>query len=138
MNSTENYECPSLTCQSPNFIPAQCVARVNSNANNVAGRNGREIQLLQRFVNDYGIAEARRCRSGEDIQPPRRNNADAKGFVTRVDEVNCQAASLNAATAALAAVTSRSKMPPAHESDQMLFVTWSQSANKRHRRRDGV
>ena len=102
MNSTENYECPSLTCHSANFIAAQCVARVNSNSNNVAGRNGRDIQLLQRFVNDYGIAEARRCRSGEDIQPPRRNDADAKGFVTRIDEVNCQAASLNTATAALA------------------------------------
>ena len=103
MNSSENYECPSLTCQSADFIAAQCVARVNSNSNNVAGRNGRDIQLLQGFVNDYGIAEARRCRSGEDIQPPRRNNAYAKGFVTRVDEVNCQAASLNTATAGPAA-----------------------------------
>lgn len=46
MNSTENYECPSLTCQSADFIATQRVARVNSNSNHVAGRNRRDIQLL--------------------------------------------------------------------------------------------
>ena len=93
MNSTVDHECPSLASQPADFIAAQCVAGVNSNSNNVAGRNGCDIQLLQCFINDYGIAEAGGGRSGEHIEPPRRDDADAEGFVARIDEINSQCAS---------------------------------------------
>jgi len=90
VNSTENHKCPLLASQSADFIAAQCIARVNSNSNNVLSRNASDIQLLQRFVNDYRIAKAGWCRSGEHIEPARRDDADAEGPVTWIDEINSQ------------------------------------------------
>src|SRR6266496_2101354 len=98
MNSTENHECPLLASQPADFIAAQCVAGVNSNSNNVAGPNACDIQLLQGFINDYRIAEAGGCRSGEHIEPPRRDDSDAERFVTRIDEINSQCTSLGRGT----------------------------------------
>jgi hypothetical protein len=46
MNTTENHECPLLASQPADFIAAQCVAGMNSNSNNVAGRNACDIQLF--------------------------------------------------------------------------------------------
>src|SRR6266496_1508988 len=106
MNSTENHECPLLASQPADFIAAQCVAGVNPNSNNVAGCNACDIQLLQGLINDYRIAEARGCRSGEHIEPSRRDDADAEGFVTRIDEINSQCASSGAVPLVLATVIS--------------------------------
>jgi hypothetical protein len=79
---------------------------MNSNSNNVAGRNACDIQLLQGFINDYRVAEAGGCRGGEYIEPPRRDDADAKAFVTRIDEINSQRASSGTVVLALHTVLS--------------------------------
>lgn len=52
VNSTENHEGPLLASQSADFIAAQCVAGVNADTNDVAGRNACDVQLLQGFVNN--------------------------------------------------------------------------------------
>src|SRR5215469_509262 len=97
MNSTENHKCPLLASLPADFIAAQCVAGVNSNSHNVAGRNACDIQLFQGFINDYRIAEAGGCRSGEHIEPAWRDDANAKGLVTRIDEINFHCHSSGAA-----------------------------------------
>jgi hypothetical protein len=96
MNSTENHKCPLLARQPADFIAAQCIAGVNSNSNNVAGSNACDIQLFQRFINDYRIAEAGRCRRSEHVEPARRDDANAEGFVARIDEINFQCDSSSA------------------------------------------
>jgi len=57
VHSTEYHKCPSLAGQSANFIAAQSIASVNSNSHNVPSRNATDVQLFQRFVNDYRIAK---------------------------------------------------------------------------------
>src|ERR1700751_2562339 len=90
VNSTEDHKCPLLASQHADFIATQCIARVNSNSNNIPSRNGSDIQLLQCFVNDYRVAKAGGCSSGEHIEPARCDDADAEGPVTRIDEENFQ------------------------------------------------
>jgi hypothetical protein len=90
VNSTENHKCPLLASQSADFIATQCIACVNSNSYNVPRRNASDIQLLQRFVNDYRIAKARGGGSGEHIEPAWCDDADAERLVTRIDEINFQ------------------------------------------------
>ena len=90
VNSTEDYTCSLLTCQPADFIATQCIARVNPNSNNIPSRNASDIQLLQCFVNDYRVAKAGGCSSGEHIEPAWCDDADAEGPITRIDEVNFQ------------------------------------------------
>src|SRR5215469_10902486 len=97
VDPTEYHKCPLLARQSANFIAAQCIAGVNSNSHNVPSRNASDIQLLQCFVNDYGIAKAGGRRSSDHIQPARRDDADAEGPVTWIDENNFQCDSSEAA-----------------------------------------
>jgi len=74
--------------QSADFIAMQCIARANPNSNNIPSRNASDIQLLQCFINDYRVAKAVGCSSGEHIEPAWCDDADAEGPVTRIDEVN--------------------------------------------------
>lgn len=96
VNSTEDHKCPLFASQPADFIATQRIAGVNSNSNNIPSCNTSDIQLLQCFVNDYRIAKAGGCSSGEHIEPARRDNANAEGPVTRIDEVNFQCDSLRA------------------------------------------
>jgi hypothetical protein len=90
VNSTEDHKCPLFASQPADFIATQCIARVNSNSNNIPSRNASDIQLLQCFVNDYRVAKAGGCGSGEHIEPARCDDADAEGPVTRIDEADFQ------------------------------------------------
>jgi len=63
---------------------------VNANANNVIGRNACEIKRLQCLIDNDRIAENGRSSGSEHIEPPWRDDADAEGFVARIDEINSQ------------------------------------------------
>jgi hypothetical protein len=67
---------------------------VDSDTDDVSGRDAFRVQLSQGFVNDYRIAKLRRSGGGEDVQPTRRDDRNAKGEVTRIDEVNAHRVSL--------------------------------------------
>jgi len=58
---------PLVCVLAADFIATQCIARVNPNSNNIPSRNASDIQLLQCFVNDYRVAKAGGCSSGEHI-----------------------------------------------------------------------
>lgn len=91
---------------------------MDPDSHNVAGRNASRIQRLQSFVNDHRIAEAGWRGGGEHIKPSRRDDADAKGFITRVDEMDFQRAFPNATIMALASVA---RLSPAYST---LMRNW--------------
>src|SRR4029077_13768172 len=112
VNSTEDHKCPLFASQPADFIATQCIARVNSNSNDIPSRNESDIQLLQCFVNDYGIAKAGGCSSGEHIEPARCDDADAEGPITRIDEVDFHYYSLKRACLPVATIIIRSHRFP--------------------------
>jgi hypothetical protein len=50
--------------------------------------DSREIERLQGLVDQARLTVRRWRRGREDIQPSRRDDADSKGNVTRIDEVD--------------------------------------------------
>lgn len=90
VHSTEHHNCTLLSSQSANLIAAQCIAGVDSNSNHVPGRNAFHIQRFQCFVDDHRIAKAGGSSTGEHIEPARRDDANAEGLVTRINEISFQ------------------------------------------------
>jgi len=70
------------------LVPAQRIAGVDADADDVAGLNGVEIELLERFIDDARPSVLRRRRRAENEQPSRRDDADAKGQMARIHEVD--------------------------------------------------
>jgi hypothetical protein len=94
VNSTENYKGALLASQSADLIATQRIGGVNSNSNNIPGLNALEVDLFQGFINDYRIAKALRGSSGEHKEPAWGDDADAKGPITGIDQMNFQCDSL--------------------------------------------
>ena len=82
------------------LVAPQRVAGVDADADDVAGLDGGGVDRVERFVHDDGIAELGWRRRRDDIQPARRNNADAERDVAWVDEMNSHRVSLSAADSA--------------------------------------
>ena len=76
---------PPKTTQAPrarglaaDFVAAPGVARVDADADDVAGFDGVEVELFERLVARCGIAPFGAGGGGEDIQPAGRNDGDAE------------------------------------------------------------
>ena len=68
------------------LVSAKHVGRVDADADDVALLNLFEVQLVERFVDENGIAElGRRCRR-QHIEPPWRDNSGAKRHIARIDQ----------------------------------------------------
>jgi len=65
-------------CRASHFIPAQAVQRVDADADDIAGTDGAEVDLLERFVDDVRIAVLGRCRRRQHVQPARCDDRHAK------------------------------------------------------------
>ena len=90
VNSTEHHKCALLSSQPANLIATQRISGMDSNSNNVAGRNAFGIEGFQSFVNDHRIAKAGGSSSGEYIEPARRDHPNTEGLVTRINEIRFQ------------------------------------------------
>ncbi len=71
------------------LIPAQRVTRVNPDPDHIARLHPSEIDRLERFVHNDGLAEVRWRRRRDHIEPPRSNHRRAERNITGVDQVNC-------------------------------------------------
>jgi hypothetical protein len=71
------------------FIPAKCVERVDADADDVAGRDGVEVDRIERLVDDARIAVLPRRRRGEHVEPARSDDCGTKRDIARVHEMNC-------------------------------------------------
>jgi hypothetical protein len=88
VNAAEDNPRAACAGESSDRIAAQRIARMDADADDVAGCERRGIDVLQRFVNHNRIAPARAgCRS-QHIQPPRRDDRHAKRSIARIDEVH--------------------------------------------------
>ena len=66
------------------FIAPERVARVDADAHHVPGLHAVEIERLQRFIRDPGVAMGCRGRASQDKQPTGGNHPDAKGQMARI------------------------------------------------------
>ena len=69
------------------LVAAQGVARVDADADDVAGDDRFGVQRLEGFVDDEGIAPGGPGRGGQHIQPARRDDRHAKRHVARIDQM---------------------------------------------------
>ena len=58
---------------------------MNPDADDITRLNDTRIHLLEGFVCNDGIIELTRSGGGHDMEPPGRDNRDAKGYITGVD-----------------------------------------------------
>ena len=57
MDSSEHNPGTPLACRTADLVSSQSVAGVNPNADDISGLNALQIEVLQSFVADFGIAE---------------------------------------------------------------------------------
>lgn len=84
MNAAVNDPRTSLACDAAHFVPAQCDAGVDTNANDIAGLNGLGNELLKHFVHDDRVAERSRGSGREDIKPAWRDDTVPKVLSLRL------------------------------------------------------
>ena len=70
------------------LVAAQSVAGVDADADDVPGLNAVGIDLLQRLVDEDGIAHRRRRGRGQHEEPAGRNDGRAKGIVAGIHQKN--------------------------------------------------
>ena len=56
MDAAEDDVGAALARLASDFVPSQGVERMNADADNIAGRDGVEVDRVQRLVDDTGIA----------------------------------------------------------------------------------
>ena len=62
MDAAEDHDCPSGPREGAEFVSAKCIAGVNTDADDIAGLNGAQIEGLQGFVGDERSPIRRRSR----------------------------------------------------------------------------
>ena len=72
-------------------VAAQGIAGVDADADDVAGLNGLGHNLLERFIDENGIADRSGRGGGEHEEPAGRDDRGAKGIVAGIDQMNAHA-----------------------------------------------
>jgi len=88
VNPAKDDERAPLAGDLADCVALNGVARMNANPDDIAGRHGGRVPRLERFVRDDRIAVGLGGRGRKNIEPPRRDHANAEGERTGVDEMN--------------------------------------------------
>ena len=88
MNAAEDDGRAALARLAADFVAAQRVERMDADADDIAARDAVEIDRIERFVDDAGIAVLARRRRGEHVEPPGRDDGRTKRNIAGIDEVN--------------------------------------------------
>ena len=80
-------QAPALARKPPDLVSAQGIARVDADADHVAGGDGGRVELLERFVGDERVAVFSRCRCRQHIEPAGGYDGHAERHVARIDQV---------------------------------------------------
>ena len=88
VNAAEDDPRAALARDPADLVAAQRVARMDADADDVARRDGRRVELLERFVDDERVAEIGRRRRREHVEPAGRNDGHAKRDMAWIDEVD--------------------------------------------------
>jgi hypothetical protein len=92
VDSAEDDEGTGLARRATDGISPQRIAGVNPETDDITGPNLRRLERIECFVGDLRPAEAFGRRVRENVQPPRRHEADPERQVTGINEVNRQSA----------------------------------------------
>jgi hypothetical protein len=93
VDAPEDHVSAALASGAAERIAAQRICRVDSDTDDVTGRDRGGIELLQRLIDDEGDPEAGWRRCGEHVQPAGGDDRRPEGQVTRVDQVHLHAGS---------------------------------------------
>jgi hypothetical protein len=88
VNASVYHQSATFARGAADLHTAQRIARVDADADDVAGLNGIEVHLLQRFVRNNGVAAAKRCGARENIKPARGDYPDSERGVAGVNQMN--------------------------------------------------
>jgi hypothetical protein len=88
VNTAKDDKRAALPCLTANLVAIDRVARVDTDAHDIARCNVVRIPRVERFVGDDRIAIDRRGRPGEDVQPTRRNHPNAERQAAGIDQMN--------------------------------------------------
>jgi hypothetical protein len=78
----------AVTGTAPQLVPAQRVAGVNADPDDIARRDRVEVEGLQRLVDDRGHTVVVGRRRGQYVQPSWRDDRGTEGEIARVYEVH--------------------------------------------------
>ena len=88
MDSAEHHPGAPLARRASDLVSSQGVAGVDADADDVAGLDALQIEMLQSFIADFGIAERLVGRSGQNVQPSWRDDCSPESGIAWIDEVN--------------------------------------------------
>src|SRR5678815_5171699 len=91
MDASKDNPRTASTSLFPNFVASERVAGVQSNAYDVAGLNGGDVNRLKRFIDDERVSPHPRSSCSKDIQPSWSNNSHTKRHVAGVDKMDTHA-----------------------------------------------
>jgi hypothetical protein len=69
-------------------VSAESVAGVNTDAYDVSGRYGLDVEWFEGLVYEDGITHGLRCSGGQDEQPARGDHGCSEGVIAGVDKMN--------------------------------------------------
>ena len=87
MNAAEHHVRAARTRLLADLVPLNRVARMNADADDVAGSDGREVHAIQCFIDKNRIAPLVTGSRREDVQPPGRDDRDAERQIAWIDQM---------------------------------------------------
>jgi hypothetical protein len=88
MDPAEHDPRPALARQTPYLVSAQRIARVNPDSDHVPGLDRQRIEHFERLVTDDRVSELGGGGASENVQPPRGDNANAKGQMAGINQMH--------------------------------------------------
>ncbi len=88
VDAAEHDMCTTCVRARPDVVAAQCVPRVDANADDVAGLHGVHVERFQCLVDDMWPTVHWRCRTRQHEEPTGRDDANAERQVTWINEMD--------------------------------------------------
>src|SRR5690242_10305507 len=90
MDAAEYHIGATLACEASHGVTAQSIPRMDSDADDVAGRDALGDQTFKSFVTNYRIAKFDWCRGRQHVQPTRRDDGGSECGIAGVDQMDRQ------------------------------------------------
>ena len=84
MNAAEDDVCALLPHGAAELIASVRIGRVDPDTHDVSGRDRRQVELFERFVDERRRAVLGGRRRRQDVQPARRDHRHAERNIARI------------------------------------------------------
>ena len=92
VNAAIHNPCAPLAGHRTHLVPAQSIAGMHADADDVSRLNALGRNLLQRLIDQNGVSHRRRRGSRQNKQPTRRNDSRAKRIIAGIHKKNAHRA----------------------------------------------